>query len=206
MLINGDKLVVKNRVAGFLDEGDIVKVVDVKDNGIISFAFGEAFEHMGLMSTDEYEKHFEKIEVEEKQEAPKISKERIDRILDESDFDIKTIFDKCTVVTCRLPNGFVITESSACVSPENYDEEMGFEICFSKIEDKLWELEGYRLQEELYREKNNANEVECEDCYCDECPCGDECDECNDYDCLYTDLDCDDCDDYTCFGNPKHYS
>lgn len=204
MLVNGDKLVVKNKVANFLDEGDIIKIVDVRDNGIISFAFGEAFEHMGLMSSDECEKHFEKFV--EKKEAPKITEKMIDDILADSEFDVKTIFDKCTVVTCKLPNGFVITESSACVSPENYDEEMGFEICIGKITDKLWELEGYRLQDELYR-NGNAKDVDCEECYCDECPC-EECDECeyDDYLCLYTDLDCDDCEDYTCINNPKHYS
>jgi hypothetical protein len=66
-----------------------------------------------------------------------------------SKFDVKTIFKKCTVVTCQLPNGFIIVESSACVDPENYDEKLGYDICRERIINKIWELEGYKLQSEL---------------------------------------------------------
>ena len=104
--------------------------------------------------------------------------------MENSEFEIHTVFDKCTVVSCRLPNGFVIVESSACVSPENYDEDMGAEICFDKIADKILELEGYRLQQWLWEEENG---------YCDE-----NCDECPD-----ADLDCDDCEDLDCPYNPN---
>lgn len=211
MLVNGDKLIVIKKVASFLDEGSIVKVVNVDDNGMISFAFGENFMHMGVMTTAECEKHFEKY-VEKI--APTVTVEHIKEIIRNSYIKSYTVFDKCTVVTCQLPNGFVIVESSACVSPENYDEEMGMTICMEKIEDKIWELEGYRLQEELYRESNEkcdgnrCDGVDCDHCYCDECPeviasmyndaCCDEEDEC-----LDTDLDCDDCNDLGCPYNPK---
>ena len=60
-----------------------------------------------------------------------------------------TVFGKCTVVACKLPSGFVLVESSACVSPENYDQELGESICRDRIINKLWELEGYRLQTEV---------------------------------------------------------
>ena len=43
-------------------------------------------------------------------------------------------------------NGFEIVESSACVSAENYDEELGAEICLGKIRDKVWMLLGFLLQ------------------------------------------------------------
>lgn len=82
--------------------------------------------------------------------APTVTSERINEIMNNSIINAYTVFDKCTVVSCQLPNGFVIVESSACVSPENYDEEMVIDICMEKITDKVWELEGYRLQEELY--------------------------------------------------------
>ena len=45
-----------------------------------------------------------------------------------------------------LKNGFEIVESSSCVSPENYDEAMGREICMEKIKDKVWMLLGFLLQ------------------------------------------------------------
>ena len=194
MLNNGDKIVVKKKVADFLDVGDIAKVVSVMDGGMISFAFGDDFVHMGVMSANEFEEHFDK--VEEKVEAPKITAERIEWLVENSEIKIDTVFDKCTVVYCRLPNGFVIVESSACVSPETYDEDMGVSSCLEKIAEKIWELEGYRLQEELF----NANHCECEydDCCCDDCD-EDECDEWDDED----DLNCDNCEDYSCPNNPN---
>jgi hypothetical protein len=190
-LNNGDKLVVTKKVASFLDKGDVVKVTDVADNGIISFAFGENFMHMGVMNTAECESHFEKIE-EKTEEALAITDEYIAEIMDNSEFEVHTVFDKCTVVSCRLPNGFVITESSACVNPEDYDAELGKEICFNKIADKIWELEAYRLQQFLWEEEAVGCCEDCCDC-CSECDCDEEEDEC-----LDTDLDCDECEDFDC--------
>ena len=191
MLTNGDKLIVTKTVAPFLNEGDIVKVTNVSDDGIISFAFGDNFMHMGVMNTSECESHFEKIVENVKAEAPTITEEYIASILEDSNFEVFTTFDKCTVVSCRLPNGFVITESSACVSPENYDEDLGADICFDKIADKVWELEAYRLQQELYESATTCCCEGCEGCPCEECE--EEFDEC-----LDTDLDCDDCEDFDC--------
>lgn len=61
--------------------------------------------------------------------------------------------NKTTVVSVRLPNGFVITESSSCVDPANYSKVKGEDICFKRIRERLWELEGYRLQCELHSKK-----------------------------------------------------
>ena len=189
MLTNGDKLIVVKKVAPFLNEGDVVEVTNVTEDGIISFAFGEGFMHMGVMNAAECESHFKKVE-KDAAVAPSITEEYIAEIMENSEFEIHTVFDKCTIVSCRLPNGFVITESSACVSPENYDEDTGAEICFDKIASKIWELEGYRLQQWLWEEENGYCCEECEGCSCD---CEEEIDEC-----LDTDLDCDDCDSCDC--------
>ncbi|MEK3819679.1 Gp49 family protein [Cytobacillus sp. FSL W8-0315] len=79
----------------------------------------------------------------------KVTQEHIQKIMDNSEFEISTAFDKCTVVSCKLPSGFVITESSACVDPANYDIKLGAEICTKRIVDKVWELEGYKLQHSM---------------------------------------------------------
>lgn len=57
-----------------------------------------------------------------------------------------TMGDRTTVVRCVLRNGFEIVESSACVDPRNYSEELGRKICMEKIKDKIWELLGFLLQ------------------------------------------------------------
>lgn len=78
-----------------------------------------------------------------------ITKEQVVAILAQSEVQVRTEFGKLTVVTVKLPNGFTIVESSGCVDPANYDEELGMEICMKRIEDRIWYLEGYRLQCEL---------------------------------------------------------
>ncbi|WP_288201542.1 Gp49 family protein [Ruminococcus bromii] len=79
-----------------------------------------------------------------------VTKRQIDELLEESEIKVETVYDKVTIVTCKLPNGFVITESSGAVSPANYDKKIGTEICMERIENKLWELEGYALAKQLY--------------------------------------------------------
>lgn len=54
----------------------------------------------------------------------------------------------CTYVTVRMKNGFTLRESTTCVDPANYNEEIGKQICLEKIEDKVWLLLGYSLQTE----------------------------------------------------------
>lgn len=56
-----------------------------------------------------------------------------------------TVGDRTTVVHAVLRNGFSITESSACVCAENYDMQIGEDICMEKIEDKVWMLLGFLL-------------------------------------------------------------
>ena len=59
-------------------------------------------------------------------------------------------FEKpCTYVTVRMKNGFTLRESTTCVDPANYDEETGKKICLEKIEDKVWFLLGYALQDKV---------------------------------------------------------
>lgn len=88
-----------------------------------------------------------------------VTKDCIDALLKDADITVSTAFDKCTVVTVRLKNGFVITESSACVDAANYDAEMGKKICMQRIEDKLWAFEGYTLQKVLYAKEQQAKKT-----------------------------------------------
>lgn len=82
-----------------------------------------------------------------------VTQETIDQLLAGSEIHVETVFDKVTIVAVKLPSGFVLSESSGAVDPANYDEEIGKSICLDKIKDKLWELEGYRLQTKLQEDK-----------------------------------------------------
>ena len=79
-----------------------------------------------------------------KTDRPSISAEMVDNFILEA--WTQTAGDKTTIVRALLRNGFEIVEASSCVSPENYDEAMGREICIKKIKDKVWMLLGFLLQ------------------------------------------------------------
>lgn len=48
-----------------------------------------------------------------------------------------------------LRNGFTVTGESACVSPENFDAELGRKIARQNAINKVWPLEGYLLRQRL---------------------------------------------------------
>jgi hypothetical protein len=78
-----------------------------------------------------------------------VTQEQIDDIFNNAYIAEDIRFKKCLVMTCQLKNGFIIVESSACVDPVNFDIEIGRNICNERIKNKIWELEGYKLQCEL---------------------------------------------------------
>jgi hypothetical protein len=53
---------------------------------------------------------------------------------------------KTTAVLLRLKNGFEVVGTSACVDPANYKQEVGATYARKRAIDKIWELEGYKLQ------------------------------------------------------------
>lgn len=125
------------------------------------------------VDNDTFVEHFEKY-VDPMYEIPieySVSDDMIAEILEGSEIIVDTVFNKCTVVSCKLPNGFVIVESSACVDPDNYDINIGIEICLDRIANKVWELEGYRIQCKMNEsgavaeDDNDYSEFE----MCDEC-------------------------------------
>ena len=83
--------------------------------------------------------------------APRITPEHINDLMERVIFN--TVVPEGTTSTfahAYLDGKFhLATGHSACVSPENFDAEIGQKIALNKAEamakDKLWELEGYRL-------------------------------------------------------------
>jgi hypothetical protein len=73
-----------------------------------------------------------------------IIQENVDSFIE--DIKVSTFGEKTTFVQVTLVNGFILTESSSCVDPANYDEKLGAEICIERIKNKIWELLGFLLQ------------------------------------------------------------
>ena len=51
-----------------------------------------------------------------------------------------------TFCVLTLDNGFTVTGESACVSPENFDAEIGRKIARENAVNKIWPLMGYELK------------------------------------------------------------
>lgn len=86
--------------------------------------------------------------------APRLTPELIDSIIVDKDF---YIFPKTQLTICclTLKNGFTVTGESACVSPENFNQEIGERIAFTNAREKIWALEGYLLKQKLFESKGN---------------------------------------------------
>ena len=79
----------------------------------------------------------------ELEDGSKITEKMVDGFI--QSYESQTIGEKNTVVRAVLLNGFEIIESSSCVDPKNYDEELGTEICLKRIKDISWLLLGFTL-------------------------------------------------------------
>lgn len=62
---------------------------------------------------------------------------------------------RTTICNLYLQNGFTVRGESACVTIENYNKEIGEKIAYENAVDKVWQLEGYLLAEDRYREKSH---------------------------------------------------
>ena len=57
--------------------------------------------------------------------------------------------DLLTFCVLVLQNGFTVTGESACVSPENFDAEIGKKVARENAVNKMWPLMGYALKSQL---------------------------------------------------------
>ena len=88
--------------------------------------------------------------------APRITKDHIDSLQERLFYEFNVI-GTSTFCHAFLDNRFLLaTGHSACVSLENFDEQVGRDIAQSNAREqagkRLWELEGYRLYMQLNEE------------------------------------------------------
>jgi len=61
-----------------------------------------------------------------------------------------------TVAYITIENGHISTGESWCTDPANFDREMGEQIAYENAFRKLWELEGYLLNERMFQENQQC--------------------------------------------------
>lgn len=87
--------------------------------------------------------------------APRITPDHIDALMARISYIVHCPMDTTsTFVHAYLDGKFYLASGhSACVSPENFDADVGYQIARSKADavarDKLWELEGFRLYQSI---------------------------------------------------------
>lgn len=86
--------------------------------------------------------------------AERVTKEQMQARISEVKFHKFGILTHCTI---HLDNKYQVTGESACVNPENYNQEIGEKIAYDNAFGKLWSLFGFLLAE---KNKNNNSSGE----------------------------------------------
>lgn len=126
----------------YLKSGPVPRVMNREDGYKVVYQDG----YESWSPKDVFEAAYLPVTVNEhlRTDAPSISQQMVDDFIKET--EIITMGGKTTVVRAVLRNGFEIVESSSCVSAENYDEQLGAQICLEHIKNKVWMLLGFLLQ------------------------------------------------------------
>lgn len=84
-------------------------------------------------------------------DAPRLSPEQINSVIVSKTF---TTLPSGKTMICELilRNGFSVRGEASVVSKENFNQEVGEKISFQDARDKIWQLEGYLLQQRLWEE------------------------------------------------------
>ena len=83
--------------------------------------------------------------------APRLTPSDIDAVIVGETY---TILPSGKVMVCELTlqNGFTVRGEAATVSKSNFNEDIGKSISRENARNKVWEVEGYLLQDKLWRE------------------------------------------------------
>lgn len=74
----------------------------------------------------------------------------VDKFIGDGDCSIIHETDRMTVCKIKMINGFETVESSACVSPENYNRDIGINNCLKRVEDSVWKHLGFMLRTAIH--------------------------------------------------------
>lgn len=92
--------------------------------------------------TDAFEKTYLELN-----DPTKITSGDVIRFLGVSPYEVGQLDDKTTLVKMTTRTGFVQYETSSCVDPTNYNEQLGADICIDRLNNnKLWPMLGFVLQ------------------------------------------------------------
>lgn len=86
----------------------------------------------------------------------RVTPEYINEVVITSPREVASMMGKETHVSIELPNGFTVSGRAAVVDKSKFDLSVGEPIALKRIEESVWQLEGYRLQQELFEAGEQA--------------------------------------------------
>ena len=88
--------------------------------------------------------------------APRVTPDRLEEVIVSEQYHV---FPESTFTACllKLANGYTVLGESACASPENFNAELGRKIARNNAKNKIWQLEGYLLKQQLHDECKPEN-------------------------------------------------
>ncbi len=117
---------------------DRIIVPSFNEDDIFAFLF-QYFEVIGNNATTNPQKT--------KKMETYVTQERIESLIDKVSYHHED--NKASVCFITLKNGFIVTGISGVVDKTNFNKEMGEKYAYQNAFNKIWELEGYRLQWEI---------------------------------------------------------
>jgi len=93
--------------------------------------------------------------------APRLTPDHIAAVIVSETY---TTLPSGKVMVCELTlrNGYTVRGEAACVSRENFNEDVGRKVSRDNAVREIWQLEGYLLQQTLFANCNVFNEIKVE--------------------------------------------
>ena len=142
-MIKGDKIKLIKPMGMFDNIGEICEVINVDENGVISFRFGKNGMHLGCMSYNEFEKYFELVQETKREWSPW----KTERLFYEnlSEYHISTTIyyrhnGKKVQVKYVFGDTFIRTEAS-CHSEDEFNLNKGLRLAKCRLIVKLLKKE-----------------------------------------------------------------
>lgn len=93
----------------------------------------------------------------EQSPAPRVTEDMMKSRIADTTFH--KIGDTVTVAHIVLDNGYSVRGESACVNPENYNQEIGEKIAYENAFRQLWPLFGFLLAEQNFTDADDEIET-----------------------------------------------
>lgn len=84
--------------------------------------------------------------------APRVTPEQVEAAIVGETFTVLPD-GRTTVCQLTLDNGFTVEGSSACVSKENFNAELGNKYARERAVSEVWKMLGFRLADQLHAAK-----------------------------------------------------